>query len=541
MISIVDKLSRSNTSIYMGIMTFFVIILVRMGIEGWTTSFAQRNFTFYFFEFTHTFLFFGILFLLCVSLTCWIARVRLHASITLFLYGFILIIFPPIFDWIIAHVFYDDNYFLSYYLFDSYKGLIQSYFTYFGDMPRNGITYGTRIMIGCALIIMTLFTFYNTKSLWRSIMMICVAYTCFFILSAFPSIVTFVFTSAHLDATSSAVAGFIASPTTILNNPILYPVNAINIKMSQIYIVIASFLLLYISYILKKKEWIVLCKNIRPIQTMYHIGLLCIGVGLSVLFADAVYYYSFFSFNAFVILCIALICAWYSTVVFNDIIDQEIDRISNPSRPLIVGVIDVASYRNIGIFLGVLSIVFVMTVSFHAVIIIIAYHAWSFLYNMPPFRLKKYPVIATFVAAIASFQIVLLGYVVFSPQHSIQGFPPAIAVLLIVVYTISLPIKDLKDIAGDKKNKVYTIPVLCGERVGRLIIAINIFLSFMLSIYTLNNNALLIPAFFSGILCFWALVGRNGKKFIFDARAVLRVVFVIVSLYACILANSLFV
>ncbi len=534
------KLAHIHIPLHTGIITFIIIIITRIGIEAWMTAFAPHDFAFYFYEFIHTFFFFSILYFLCVFLTTWIAQIDLRSSLILFLFGFILIIFPPIFDRIIIHYFFGDNDFLSYYLFDGYSGLWQSYLTYFGDMPRNGITYGTRIMIGCVLGVMLFLTYLNTSSIWRTVLMIWLSYTSFFLLSAFPSFITFIFSDVHFHAVGATVAGFIASPTVILNNHIENPINAINIKMSQIYITLFSALIMMITFFVKRKLFFELCKNVRPIQTIYHFGLLIIGMGLSVLFADAVFHVSFFSINAFVILCIALVCAWYSTVIFNDIVDQDIDKISNTTRPLITGIIDVVSYRNIGIALTFYSIIITTAVSFYATIAIIAYHGWSYLYNTPPFRLKKYPVIATFVAAIASFHIVLAGYIVYSPDHSIHGFPIAIAALLIIVYTISLPIKDLKDIKGDKENKIYTIPVLCGERVGRLIIAINIFISFMISIYALNNRALLIPALFSGILCFWALVGSTGKKFIFDAHSTLRVVFVVVALYACILANSLF-
>jgi hypothetical protein len=72
-------------------------------------------------------------------------------------------------------------------------------------------------------------------------------------------------------------------------------------------------------------------------------------------------------------------------------------------------------------------------------------------------------------------------------------------------------------------------------------IAVGIFSSFILSVLTLNNWMLFWPAIFAGSLCFWSLVGTDKVGFIFGPHAILRVIFVIVTIYGAILASSLFI
>lgn len=428
---------------------------------------------------------------------------------------------------------------MSYYLFDDAQGLLLRYITFFGDQPHNGITYGTRIMIACALALISIATYVSTKNVRRAAMAFIVTYTIFFIMSSTPSLLTYTLDNARYNANAAIVASKIASPTTIFNNQIGDALNAINIKMTLLYTAILTILLLIISYRFRRALSISLWRNMRPIQSLYHIGLLIVGIFTAIIFGNIHVSLDFFSLIAFAILCCGIIMAWYSTVVFNDIIDIDIDRISNVQRPLVKKMIDPEAYRSIGHLFCLLSLIFVAMLNVYAAAVLLGYHAISYLYNTPPLRLKRFPIVATFLAAIASFFIVVIGYVIVVPSHSLIGFPPQIAILLIISYTISLPIKDLKDIHGDAQNKIYTIPVLFGEKFARLAIGTGIFASFLLSIIALNTWALFWPAICSGSLCFWTIVGRDKNGFVFGAHAVLYVTFAIVAIYGIILGTSL--
>jgi 4-hydroxybenzoate polyprenyltransferase len=536
----IQNIITTPYSITGGFFTILAIIFTRLGIETWIAEFAPQTPLFYFYELLHTTSFFILFFIICIFLLHYIATFSKKTSLTIMLFAFVMIIVPPIIDKFLIVTFFDNNSFFSYYLFDNLNGLAKSFITFFGDSPRDGITYGTRIMIALAIMFLMFLTWLKTKKISRTIVIALLAYTIFFFMSSIPSIITFAISQEHFEISGPEIAGIIASPTTILANKILDPVSAINTKMSLFYIFIDILLILFISYKIKKDVFIALIKNIRPVQSAYHIGLLIIGMATALAFANAVLLPSFFTILAFILLCTSIIFAWFSTVIFNDCVDQKIDTISNPNRPLITGIIDSATYKKIGLALALLSIIITASISPIASLVLILYHSLSFLYNTPPLRLKRFPIIGTFVAGLASFFVVLIGFLTINPTHSLEGFPSDLAFLLIVSYTISLPIKDLKDIAGDKANNIYTIPVLFGEKTGRLLIAIGIFVSLILSVFALNAKILTLPALITGSIIFWILVGRKNDKFIFLPTQTIGLTFIVVSIYALILMLSFF-
>ena len=77
--------------------------------------------------------------------------------------------------------------------------------------------------------------------------------------------------------------------------------------------------------------------------------------------------------------------------------------------------------------------------------------------------------------------------------------------------TLSLPIKDFKDIEGDRKYQIWTVPVIFGEETGRLITAVGIFISFMLSVFMLNEFRLFWWALLFGIIAFLIVINQKIK------------------------------
>ena len=103
----------------------------------------------------------------------------------------------------------------------------------------------------------------------------------------------------------------------------------------------------------------------------------------------------------------------------------------------------------------------------------------------------------------------MIGFILISPQQDLAGFSWRIFFLLLITYTLCLPIKDLKDIKGDKKYGVKTIPVLLGEEKSRLFIGVSFFVSYVLSVFFLNEWNLFWWSLIFGSFSFWTI---NNKK-----------------------------
>jgi 4-hydroxybenzoate polyprenyltransferase len=117
--------------------------------------------------------------------------------------------------------------------------------------------------------------------------------------------------------------------------------------------------------------------------------------------------------------------------------------------------------------------------------------------------------VAGFLSALALTLLFSGGFMLLSDDQNIFALPPKVFWLLIIAFMISLPIKDLKDIEGDKKNGIWTIPVLLGETWARFAIGLGIFSSYALSVVWLNAKILFFPAMILGAASFWILQNKK--------------------------------
>jgi len=168
--------------------------------------------------------------------------------------------------------------------------------------------------------------------------------------------------------------------------------------------------------------------------------------------------------------------------------------------------------------------------------LLLVYQIIAWFYSAPPFRLKKFPVIATFVSSLASLMVLFLGYILMSSDQTIYTLSWRIILLLIICYTISIPIKDFKDIEGDKKYGIWTIPVIFGEKNARIIVAICHFCSYILSVFFLNELRLFFWAIVFGAINYAIVISKK-----INPRRVFWWVLGTVSVYLLIMVKIVFV
>lgn len=523
--------------------TFAALISARLFLENALYGFERTSGSYYLYEFSHTLTFFSLTFILITSLFAWYFSRPLRGVVTVLLCGYLLILLPPVIDVLIAYFYFPGQSFLSYYEFDSLRGLVARFYTFYGDDPTNGITYGVRVEVALTLFLLFLYGFSVSHRFWRSLLFLAPAYIILFILGTFPAWVTLVVSigsQSLLSVEAADVAKMFLSPTRIFVHDLPGFLSALNAKMSLVYTIVicVSGGLLY--WVKERARAKTLFFALRPLQMIYHIGLLCVGLGIGMLLTKEVWFIDFFTITAFVVLCISVVSAWISATVVNDLFDQKTDRISNKERPLVSGTFNASEYRLIGWFASGLAIFAALIIYPKVAGFIVAYLALTWLYNAPPLRLKRIPLVASFVAALASFLIVLMGYSIFTPAYSISGFPFALGVLFVIALTMSLPLKDLKDVAGDRQMNTWTLPVLLGERKARLVIATGVFLSFLLSVVLLHAQDLLIWALVCGGSAFWLIIASDGRAKYVTARTILGWIFFVTVLYGLVIVKTLF-
>lgn len=540
---VIEGIEQLSQSMPLLLGTFFALIGVRLFVENSVFGYTRTSGPYYLYEFSHTLTFFLLTFIMVTALFSWFFSRPLSKVMVVVLCGFILILIPPIIDVIIAMYYYPGQSFLSYYEFDSLRGLIARFYTFYGADPTNGITYGVRIEVALTLVLLFIYGFAVSHKFWYTLAFMVPAYILFFILGTFPAWLTIFMGMWSMEALSvqaSDVAQMFLSPTRVFVHDLPGFLNALNAKMSLIYTIVICASVGALFWLKDRTHTRLFFFAMRPLQMVYHIGLLCVGLGIGIVLTDQIWFLNSFTIIALVVLCISVVSAWISAALVNDLFDQKTDQISNKERPLVRGIFTVENYRRGAWLFAGLAVFSAAIIHPKVAGFIVAYLALTWLYNAPPLRLKRLPLIASFTAAIASLFIVLMGYSIFTPQYSIVSFPFALSVLFVIGLTISLPLKDLKDIEGDREMGTWTLPVLFGPRRARLMIATGVLFSFLLSVVLLRVQDLFIWALLFGGLAFWLIIISDGRIKIISPRNILGWVFLLTGLYGCVLVIALF-
>ncbi|MFZ1654427.1 MAG: UbiA family prenyltransferase [Candidatus Moraniibacteriota bacterium] len=501
---IIEQIEARPLTLGTWAVTLLAIIIGRIWIENTLESLRFVFADEFFYQFSHHLFTFGTIYLFALPVVVWAGRVSLKQAANLLLAGFFLIWTPPIIDEIISR----GAGFWSFYTFDSLAGLVQRYFTFFGDQPDVGITYGIRVEVFLAIVFVALYAWVKTRSFSRAISAAIILYTLLFLMGALPSIATLLIIGPNigfLSVTEHDVARFILSPTPLFGLDPPSIARVISIKMSLIYSTFILPLIAALIFTFFRRIFWELVNNIRFPQLLYHVGLLFIGAGLASFYGESIWIADFFHFSGVLVLTIAVSCAWLASVVVNDLRDVDIDRITNRHRPLVTGAIDVPTYRTIGLLLFAGSIFLAGLVSTQAALLLVLYQALAWVYSADPLRLKRIPIVATALAAMASLLILFAGFIVFSAEKNISALPVSIPVLLFFAYLAIIPIKDLKDIEGDCADSVRTLPVIWGEDRAKRFIGAAVFIVFALSPFVLSIRSLFPLGLFFGALGYWLL------------------------------------
>lgn len=499
---VLETVEQSPLTLSTFVLAFLGLILVRLFLESGTNAYPTEGLHFMFFEFSHTFLFFLFAFLVFMP----IARIAGAASWTrganLLLFGFLIIWTPPVIDKII----FQGQQFWSFYELDSLRGLLTQFFTFFDDTPNIGITYGVRAEVALMTAALGGYAWFRSRNILKALGVALLTYAAFFILGTFPSyvaIIMLVMEKGFLSVTQFDIVGTMLSPARMFGQDIVDPRMSLGSKLSIVYALLSATGVGLLLYRISKKTFLALLHNSRFPQVMWHAGLVLLGGALAMIFAGVRPDFHFFEVLAIVLLIIAVESAWLASVTANDLADRAIDKVTNPRRPLPTGTIPPRMYAEIGWIFFAVSLFFSAVVSFKAMLFILAYHGLAWVYSMPPLRLKRVPLLATILAALAGMAVLIAGYSLIAPGADILAIPLPILAFLFVAYAVTLPLKDFKDIEGDRADGVYTIPVLLGAERARLAVGAALFLCYAASPIIFRDADLIVPAVLFGSLSFW--------------------------------------
>ncbi len=196
----------------------------------------------------------------------------------------------------------------------------------------------------------------------------------------------------------------------------------------------------------------------------------------------------------------------------NDIADIDIDKISNSGRPLVRGELSVDDVKNANLIFLIWALVGGFLAGYYAMFMVVVALALSHIYSAPPLRIRRFPLLSTFLMSLAFLAVVLAGFYTLSGDKSIGAFPVRYLILIVVGTTLGNNVKDMKDIEGDRAAGIKTIPVLFGEKNGKRVIGTLLALAFLLVPLILGLSGLVVPSFIAALLAYCFVNRKNYRE-----------------------------
>ena len=502
---IVNKLENQPLGIVTWILTFFSIIIIRLLLE----VFAYLNgIPFDLLSFVHGILFFSAPMLTLTIIVYLFTKENLVKISKVFLFGWMISWIPPIVDLIIDK---GKGTTLTY-LFTSLGDLPYRFVIFFGSTVETGVTIGAKVMIISICVSLALFIFLKTKSAVKSVVSIPLAYIVIFFYVSLPSILAAI-VKGSANLSHGEVVAAMTIPHEVFAIKRYYLTNFFDFELSlALFPIVIGQLFLYL-FFLRRDQFVALIKNVRISRLFLQIVALGSGLYLGMKLTGTPLDLSLFGVLSIICLFFTVFFAWLFSIGINDIYDFNIDRISNPKRPLIKNIVSIKEYTGFSIIFFLLSVIGAFILGERYLVVILTLNGLSFIYSAPPLRLRRFPIVTTLVIASGILLAILTGYMLFSEHQSLIDFPINITFLILAFFTLVSTVKDLKDYEGDKANEVYTIPTLFGLKRSKIIIGILVFVSFLLfPLLFLNSFLLFLISLGFGIISFLLIYDKSFKE-----------------------------
>lgn len=190
------------------------------------------------------------------------------------------------------------------------------------------------------------------------------------------------------------------------------------------------------------------------------------------------------------LIILATVCSIASGYIINNFYDLEKDLINRPQKSMLDRMVSQKTKLTLYFTLNFVVLLLMSIVSFKAVLFFGCYIFSIWLYSH---KIKKLPVLGNLTSAFLSiipFFAILLYFQNYNLLIFVLGF------YLFLILSIRELIKDLENIKGDLTLNYRTIPVVYGERVGKLMITTLITFNVLISLFIICYFSIGLMKFF---------------------------------------------
>ncbi|MEO0115031.1 MAG: UbiA family prenyltransferase [candidate division WOR-3 bacterium] len=406
--------------------------------------------------------------------------------------GLSLIIFVPIIDWLVGN-----GYSITYPL--RLKPFLVHFLNPTKSLTDIGVSSGQRIIIVIIVLLISLYAYLKRKKVIIAFSLLIISFALILLFGALPTLIA-------LD-----------KPETIyLTGGILFFDQQ---KFSAIFALIFLFSFFVYYYRSDKANFRSVIWSFRYERMAFYSGLGLFGFILGMHQQSALGGLTpkanLFNIIGIILLLLSLAIGFQSAQVINDFFDIEADRLTRKRNPLVQG-LNRNYYLIWGLCLIFLSLTFALIINYSCFLLMITYLLLSVIYSVPPVRLKRIPIVSTFILAVAAILAMAMGYSLTYGNYALNAIPKTILIPTILGITFGFIAKDIQDAKSDRSIGVITIPNLLYKDsiVGRSPIAILIGVSFLC--YIIFIPKVLIGAIICSVLTIiYTIFSRRPKEWFY--------------------------
>lgn len=264
---------------------------------------------------------------------------------------------------------------------------------------------------------------------------------------------------------------------------------------------------LIICYIQNRAYFFAILKDIRLTRILHFQLMFLLGIFLAKPLFKELFRQNILSF---ILSLLAIAGAWIAAVMLNNLADLEIDRVSNPGRPLVTGAIPQNAYKKICLLIFLLALLSAAAINFSTLFFTLLIIGNSVIYSLRPFRLKRIPLFSKMFISFNSLSLVMLGYMFAGKE--LLDFPPMVIWYFLIFITLCLNFIDLKDYEGDKATGILTLPVILGMKKAKLLTGIFFLITYPIMALVFADLRLFAPGLLLGALQFFLINTGNYRE-----------------------------
>lgn len=515
-----QKIENLNITPKNWIASFLSIIVIRIILESFSSG---EGALFTITALPHSIFFFTSVILSFALIIHIFAKTNLKTTLNIVLIGWLISLTPPIVDLLVTS---GKGGLTISYLFEPTSKLLETYIKLFFTENTKYFTYGVKAQALIGVIAVTTYTYIKTKKPLRTVLSAIATYTATYFFLILPTLLTIIETG-KISVDNKDIFNFSFLPTEVFSIKIINPALVFDYKLSIFLAFILLFEITLLAYLHNKKilkEFFQ--KNIR--WTRVFLSFISFSSGFFI--AVRIFNYqkppTALEVATIILSLIMLLLLWIYSFLINDREDFKIDTQTNkdrllPKKLLKKETISAIAYISLG-----LSSIIAYLISLRMLTITLGVTTISYLYSVKPFRLKRFPFVSSLLIASTVALGVFAGYIFIAPDQSLKTFPKNLILLILLLFTLAVNTKDIKDEASDKKENVLTIPALFGEQKGKLILAILNAIGIILFGTLLSTNPiLLVTTIITAAIVFLLTYDKNSKeKYILLAYSIFFVI-----------------